>query len=173
MRSSWTIFGKAVAIVLTALLPPGGFASAGPLWPTTQAQQAFERELRALLLEEPEIIGRILTQDPYADEKAADKAMLQAMSGALFDPTRAGWGPAGIPVMVMLRAPECVPCQEAEHGLQDLAKSRGVRIGILDVTQEPALAQSLGMDTVPSYVFPQMMVRGDVPVFVLEGYLDR
>ncbi|MCB1334442.1 MAG: hypothetical protein KDK26_12510 [Roseivivax sp.] len=148
-------------------------ALAGGLDMTDAERAAFGAEVRALLRDEPMLVGRALTPDPYAEEKAADHALLEGLAAALFDPARRGWGPPGAPAMVALTAPGCTACAATEPELAALAAARGLRIGLLDITEEPALAAELGLDSLPSYVLPDMLVRGDVPVFVLDGYLAR
>lgn len=42
----------------------------------------------------------------------------------------------------------------------------------LDLAADVKMAETLGLDLFPSYVLPQMMIRGAIPGFVLEGYLE-
>ena len=177
---------RALAWLMPALLACAP-ALAGGLDMTDAERAAFGAEVRALLRDEPMLVGRALTPDPYAEEKAADHALLEGLAAALFDPARRGWGPPGAPAMVALTAPGCTACAATEPELAALAAARGLRIGLLDITEEPALAAALrqyetccqalaaelGLDSLPSYVLPDMLVRGDVPVFVLDGYLAR
>lgn len=163
---------RALAWLMPALLACAP-ALAGGLDMTDAERAAFGAEVRALLRDEPMLVGRALTPDPYAEEKAADHALLEGLAAALFDPARRGWGPPGAPAMVALTAPGCTACAATEPELAALAAARGLRIGLLDITEEPALAAELGLDSLPSYVLPDMLVRGDVPVFVLDGYLAR
>jgi len=52
-----------------------------------------------------------------------------------------------------------------------LAARLGLRVTLFDMAEDAALAAELGLDMAPSYVLPDMMLRGAMPAIVLEKYL--
>lgn len=138
---------------------------------------ALGAELRTLLSEEPEIVAKALSgPSPYDDAIADDLALIAREAALVFDPGRGGFGPAGTPAMAMFSAADCMACAAVEAELAALADASARRIAVIRVDTSPedaALMDRLGLDLLPSYVLPDMMVRGDVPVFVLQRYLNR
>lgn len=148
---------RAAALAL-ALLPAGA-----------SAEGALER-LRALAAPAPPAAA-----DIYAEEIAADRALLAAEAGALFDSARPGLGPADAPVAIALfTGPGCAACAPATAELEELATRLGVRAVLIDTGADPAdaaLMRRLGLDLLPSYALPWGMIRGAMPAVVLERYL--
>lgn len=112
--------------------------------------------------------------DIYADHIEADLADLAAHQDDLFSPDRPGFGTPDAAVTVALfTAADCPDCARAEADLRALAETHDLRVTLLDIDADAALAQALGLDMAPSYVFEDMMLRGHMPAIVLEGYLAR
>lgn len=103
--------------------------------------------------------------DPYAAEKASDLARISA-EPRLF--------PDGEAIAVFI-GPDCPDCAQALAELQDLADRHGVTVQVLDTAQpdDAALMARLSLDMLPSYVMPDRLIRGQMPIFVLERYLTR
>ncbi|MHA7874493.1 hypothetical protein [Roseivivax sp.] len=152
-----------------------------PGFATPEARAAFGAELRALILDEPEIVGRALTPtvpeaaDIYAEEREADLATLAEARAALFDPAWPRLGAAeAAPALAFVTEPGCQTCAEAQAELVNLLDRLGLTATRIDAgsPRGAALMDRLTLDAVPSYVLPDMMVRGQVPSFVLERYLS-
>jgi len=110
--------------------------------------------------------------DPYAGAIARDLALLGRAAPHLFDPDRPGLGPDGAPTRIaMFTAADCAPCATAQADLAALATRMGFRVALFDMDRDAGLAQDLGLDTAPSYVLPDKLLRGAMPVIVLERYL--
>lgn len=111
----------------------------------------------------------------YADEAAADRALIARHAAALFDPARPGHGPEEAPVAIVLfTGPDCAECASAEAELAALAGRLSVRATVIDTardSQGAALMATLGLDLLPSYVTPSAMIRGAMPIIVLESDL--
>ncbi|MEC3862186.1 hypothetical protein VK792_12905 [Mesobacterium sp. TK19101] len=163
-------------LALGAMLVGGSGAAEG-LFDASRDRAALGAELRALLTEEPDIVAKALSgPSPYQDAIADDLALIGREAAILFDPARDGFGPAGRPALVMFTASDCASCATAERDLSALAEAGALRVAVIRVDETPkdaALMGRLGLDLLPSYVLPDMMVRGDVPVFVLQRYLNR
>ena len=69
--------------------------------------------------------------------------------------------------------PDCASCPRALQELEALSSELGLRANVIDIAipEDAALMARLSLDIVPSYVMPDRMIRGDMPVFVLERYL--
>lgn len=155
----------ALAIGLGALSAP---ASAEGLDLTPAQRAAFRAEIRALLLDEPQIVARALRgPDPYAEEIRSDLDLIGAHADRLFT-SNLLLGRTG-PVAFAVFTPPESPLRAA---LDDFATSRDLRIALHDPARSGTLMQALTLDSVPSYVFPEVMVRGDVPTVVLDRYLE-
>ncbi len=134
------------------------------------AQDPLER-LRALA---PPISPT--ASDLYADEIAADRALLAAEAALLFDPASPGAGPEGAPVAIALfTGPDCEDCPGAVTELKAMAARLGVRVAVLDVSlpENAALMDRLALDLLPSYAMPDRLIRGAMPAMVLERYLGE
>jgi len=159
---------RGIVVVLAAL--PGA-AIGGGLELTPADRAAFGAEVRALLLDEPEIVARALRgPDPYAEEIASDLALIADHAGRLFDPGATHLlGDIGPVAMAVFAPPDSATAAE----LDDFARDRGLRIALHPPAQNAELMAALTLDTVPSYVFPRLMVRGAVPSAVLDRYLAQ
>jgi len=135
--------------VILALFAPAG-ATAGGLDLSPDARAAFGAEVRALLLEEPQIVARgigLLPVDPfggYADEAARDAALLDDMAAALTDdPGDWSEGPEdGVPLVAFLPA-ACAGCAELLADLRATAASSGARLVVKDAAEPEAAARLL------------------------------
>ncbi len=125
-----------------------------------QAPSPLER-LRALAPPPPSA-GEI-----YAEEMAADLALIAAEAARLFPP-RAGLGPPA--VIAVFTGPDCPNCAQALADLSEIAARLGLRTNVFDVSDpdNAAMMQRLGLDLLPSYVTPRGMFRGAMPPLVLE-----
>ncbi|KPP84833.1 MAG: hypothetical protein HLUCCA08_12450 [Rhodobacteraceae bacterium HLUCCA08] len=166
-------------LALALCLAPGPVAAGAEGLDLSPADRAaFGAEIRALLLDEPELVrpigGAVLPADPvptpgYDDEIAADLELIAAHATALFGPDGAiRLGAADGPVAF---ASFAAPGSDTAAMLDDYARSRGIAIALRDPATHGALMEALGLDTVPSHVFADLMVRGDVPPIVLDRYL--
>ncbi len=157
-----TAFRSLAACILLAL-------PASP--PAAQDAGALDR-LRDLAAPEVPAAG-----DIYADEIAADLALIAAEEEALFGPGRPGYGPEGAPARIVLfTGPDCEDCAAAEDELAALVRDLEVRAAIIDIAADPAgaaLMKRLSLDLLPSYVMRDGMIRGAMPAIVLKGYLLR
>lgn len=139
----------------------------------TEAERAaFGAEIRALLLDEPELVSRALTPpraaDIYRDAIDSDLALIETHAKALFSAENAILLGTTGPIAFASFAP---PDSDTARLLTDYAETRGLRIALRDPETNTALMRALGLDAVPSHVFPTLMVRGDVPPIVLDRYL--
>ena len=115
---------NAALALLLAATPAAAF---DPGDMTAAERAAFGAEVRALLLEEPEIVGRALAPGPsYAEEAARDTAMLDGLAGALYDdPADYTAGPAeGTPLVAFLPA-ACDACAETLAHLHAIVEENG------------------------------------------------
>lgn len=154
--------------------------AAADLGLTPAERAAFRAEVRALLLDEPEIVARALAPpdlfgaDPYADDVAADHALILSLAAALFEAPELqplGTGPVGMAAFL-------APGDDATRAmLADLAKDTGIGIALHFLTPEDLAtdptAAALGLDLLPSFVTPGAIIRGDVPKIALARALDR
>ncbi|MGJ8545268.1 MAG: disulfide bond formation protein DsbA [Sulfitobacter sp.] len=133
--------------------------------------QIMDAEMRALLREMPELVAPAreiaeslraapdYTGAAYAEEAQGDIALLEALASELF---------AGADVAIFT-GPDCADCAAALAELQQM----GVSLRHHDIADAKAadLAAQLGLDVMPSYALPRMMLRGHMPPVVLEKYL--
>ncbi|MBV6638724.1 MAG: hypothetical protein KI788_22785 [Mameliella sp.] len=125
--------------------------------PVLAQEMTLSERLRALSAPAP--------TDFYEDERQGDLNLIASHAPALFGDDGA--------VIVMFSGPECGSCGTAWTDLQDMAQAQGVPVRLLD-TGEPenaALMQALTLDTLPSYVMRDRLIRGEMPAFVLGRYL--
>lgn len=105
--------------------------------------------------------------DPYAQAVRDDLALIASHAATLF----------GIDApeqsIAFLTREDCADCAKSLAELEILAEKTGWHIRVIDLDHEAALGTALGLDTVPSYVLPDMMLRGAMPAVVLEKYLSR
>ncbi|WP_029375083.1 hypothetical protein [Oceanicola sp. S124] len=132
---------RAPALALTLLL--AGPAAADPgLWQKLSAQpDLFARELRAMLLEQPEVIEaaraearRRMAEDAASDLAAeidGDQALIARHGESLFGVTPQGFGGDGPAAITLFTAAGCTDCLAAETGLRALADSHpGLRVEV-------------------------------------------
>lgn len=158
---------NAALIGLALSVPALGVA--GPGLPLTEPErEAFRAELRAALLADPSPIEAALNPPPidlYADDKAADLALIEAHGEALF-----GTWPAPNRIAFFTKD-GCEDCMKAETELLEITQNLG-----WDVITHPAdgpLARNLSLPDAPFYVLPDMFLRGWMPAPVLERYLIK
>ncbi|MFP4044676.1 MAG: hypothetical protein ACLFTP_08945 [Rhodosalinus sp.] len=129
---------RAEAAALAVLL---AFDSPAAALDLTEAEHAaFGAEVRALLLDEPEIVGRALSPAPsYADEAAKDAALLDERAAELYrDPADFAEGPAGGTPLVAFLPPACETCPELLEELRALAQENGAtRLIVKDFPDSP------------------------------------
>ena len=124
---------------------------------------AFGAEIRALLLDQPDIVARALAgPSPYADAVESDLSVIEAQAARLF--------PKGEPLAILVRR-DCPDCAAALDELRALTDELKNDFHIVDLDSESGLSEALQIDTVPSYVLRNKMVRGHVPPVVLRRYL--
>ncbi len=135
-------------------------------------------EIAAVLAADPGIVARALAAPPgpadiYRDAVARDLDSIEKVAGQLFAPGRPGFGPDdGQRAMIALFTREgCTPCAQAEAELRKLAQEAGIRVTLLDMDTHADLAAGLGLDSAPSYVMSDRMLRGHMPAIVLERYI--
>ena len=166
----------AFAAVLGAAAP----ASAGKLFDTAAEHAAFATELRAALLANPEIVDAALNPavpsgaDIYRDARDADLSLIRDEAARLFGPgPRLGAEDAPV-ALAFITDGDCEGCADAEAALVALLSERGLAARRIDAASPEgrALTERLTLDALPSYVLPHMMVRGQIPPFVLARYLD-
>ena len=147
---------------------------------TEQERSIFHQEIRQVLLSLPDLPhrdgpARVPARfDPYAEDIADDLARIAAHADALFSPDLPGFGAADAPLAVaFFTAPDCPDCARAEAELRSLADRHPIRVTLLDISAHADLAHVLGLDTTPSYVMPDRMLRGHMPAIVLERYFSE
>lgn len=143
------------------------------------SRAALGAEIAAVLAAEPEIVARALTAPPgpadmYRDAVAQDLDTIGQVSGRLFAPNGPGFGPKGQRATIALftRA-DCDACARAEAELRALAKQAGIRVTLFDMDRDADLAARLELDSAPSYVMADRMLRGHMPAMVLERYISE
>jgi len=149
---------------------------------TTTERAAFQAEIRAVLRDTPEITAGVraptLTTpapvspiaDAYAQAVADDLALIESYSSTLFD--QAGYGAKDAAVVIALfTSPDCALCATALTDLRNLTATHDLRITVIDIKAEADMAHALGLEGVPSYVLPNMMIRGQMPSIVLSRYI--
>lgn len=163
-----------VAGLFALAAPAGAETDFTDLTPTERA--IFHSEIREALLGLPDLTQRIAPPpiDPYADAVENDLARIKAQADRLFAPDLPGFGPKdAAQTIALLTRSDCAPCTLAEADLRKLAKGRDLRVTLIDMDENPDLVQALELDLAPSYVLPDMMLRGHMPAIVLKRYLTR
>ena len=125
---------------LALLLAAGPAAAFEPGDMTAAERAAFGAEVRALLLDEPEIVGRALAPGPsYAEEAARDSAMLDGLAGALYeDPADFTAGPEEGTALVAFLPTACDACAERLAQLRAWAEENGAtRLIVKDFPASP------------------------------------
>lgn len=165
---------------LLALLLAGAGGAAAQLDLTPAQRAAFGAELRALLLEEPEIVDRALSgpyaeADPYAEAVADDLSLIARHAAALFDAPADRTLGAGPVWMVAFVDPASAAGMAALAQLDRVAAQhpgiavRHVTTGHVVAGEGPTaqLLQTLGLTLLPGFVTRHALIRGDVPDIVL------
>ncbi|MGI1663188.1 hypothetical protein ACRDNQ_13165 [Palleronia sp. KMU-117] len=138
--------GLALALCATA----ADAAHAGGLELSSADRAAFRAEVRALLLDEPQIVGRALGTLPvdpfagYSDEAARDAALLAQRAAALTDDP-GDWreGPANGVTLVAFLPPACADCADLLADLRATAAGAGARLVVKDAATPEAAARFL------------------------------
>lgn len=128
---------EAAALSLTLLGTGAALAEGLALRPDERA--AFGAEVRALLLDEPDIVGRALgvatapTDPGFADDAARDAALLASESVALSGDS-GDWseGPAEAQTIVAFLPAACADCPALLAGLRDIAARGNARLVVKD-----------------------------------------
>ena len=135
---------------------------------------ALGAEIRAVLRAHPELAAPEPPAASYGDEIAEDHALIAAHAKALFSAEADGFGPAGARLRIALFTDaHCPGCARARDTLKALARDHDLRVTLFDAQDDAALFEALGADALPFYVFPKMMLRGEMPAPVLERYLEN
>lgn len=112
--------------------------------------------------------------DLYRDEIARDLDILEHAAPRLFDAARPGLGPEDAPTRIaFFTRADCAACANARAELAALATRMGFRATLFDMDTDADLARDLGLDTAPSYVLPDKMLRGAMPSIVIERYMSQ
>jgi thiol-disulfide isomerase/thioredoxin len=144
-----------------------------------QSRPPLGSAIREVLIATPELLSEITglprpAPGLYGEEAARDLDTLDQMAAQLFNPSQPGFGPTNAPTrLAFFTAEDCPDCPRAEEELRALAERLGFRVAVFDIGPDAALARRLGLDMAPSYVLPDMMLRGAMPAIVLERYLTE
>lgn len=158
---------RPIIALACALLGAGGAALADTDFTALSEQEraAMRAEIRALLLSEPDIVARALAgPSPYSAAVDRDLGLIDRYAGTLFAD--------GAAVAIFIDG-NCPDCDRALDEIRDVTDDYGMDFNVLNMSDHADIAQALELDTVPSYVFPDKMVRGHVPPIVLERYLRK
>jgi len=152
-------------------------AQADPLFDPA-GRAVLGAEIRALLLDEPDLIDRIVNPpSAFAQAVSADISRLDTLAPRLFDAGVEGFGPAGAALQIALFIrKDCTDCAQAEADLLALQADHDLRVTLHrfdDNGPGAALAEALELSQAPSYVLPDMMIQGHMPPIVLKRYLSR
>lgn len=131
--------------------------------------------IRAVLIDTPALLAPLRASpppDPYAEDVARDRALLTREAAHLFAPGLPGFGaPEARTRLAFFTRSGCPDCAQAEAELRALARRLPIRVALIDIEREAALAARLGLDMAPSYVLRDRLLRGAMPAIVLERYL--
>lgn len=108
----------------------------------------------------------VVSGDLSADEREKDLEGIAAQAGTLF--------PDGAAIALFV-GPDCAECATARTELLALGVRLDIRVALHD-TRKPeaaALLEALSLDSLPAYVMPDRLIRGQMPTFVLERYLSE
>ena len=173
IRMTWGLPIAAGLVALT-VTPAGAETDFTDLSPTERA--ILHNELREVLLSVPQLLPDAPAPqiDPYKDAVADDLTRLSEREEALYGTHLPGFGPPDAALTIALfTAPDCPECDRAQADLRILADTHDLRVTLIDITEQADLARALELDMAPSYVLPDMMLRGHIPPIVLERYLSR
>ena len=156
------------SLALVALLAAPVAAAEGlPLDPADRA--AFGAEVRALLLDEPQIVARALTPAAPAAAQMAERIEEDlSVLDRLGPPVLAGHD------IALITGPDCADCAAAATDLEAMSKQYGTTFTQRDISDPAAaqLAEAMGVEDLPVYVLPRMILQGHIPTVVLTRYLD-
>lgn len=159
---------RLVLLLCALAFPAGAQTDLGAMTPAERT--AFGAEVRAFLMDEPDVVQAALAKPNYAAEAYQEKAdadllLLDSLSDEVL---------AGNDIALFVTT-DCEDCAKAEMELRIISKRSGVNFILHDMmtTQGAALANQLGMDEAPFYVMPRMILRGHMPEIVLGRYLSR
>lgn len=126
-----------------------------------QAQDSLRDRIERLAAPPPVDLSDV---DPYADEKAADLERIAADAGMLFEEDTE---------IVLFVGPDCAECAQTTGELSELTARLGLGMRVLDIAEpaHAALMERMTFDALPSYVMRDKLIRGQMPIFVLERYL--
>lgn len=129
---------------------------------------ALGSEIRALLLDEPELVADAMAgpdygAEAYLDEARADLDLLAALSDQVLQGAN----------IAIFTAPDCGDCARAIGELQLISESSSATFTQHDMSSVAgaALAFKLGMTDAPFYVMSDRILRGHMPEVVLRKYL--
>ena len=118
-------------------------------------------------------LPRVQAADLYDEEARSDLARLESFADRLFAPDLPGFGPEDARHLVALITSEtCAECPRAEADLRALSEAYNLRVTLIKAGDNADILEELGLDIVPSYIFPDQMLRGAIPAIVLERYLS-
>lgn len=158
------------ALALVALAAPG-------LAAPRQSRDPLGEAIRSVLIDTPAFLAPLRAPAPapldlYAEDVARDLDLLTREAPHLFAPGLPGFGAPDAAIrLALFTRPDCPDCDQAEAELRALARRLPIRVAVLDMTRDAALAARLGLDMAPSYVLRDRLLRGAMPVIVLERYL--
>ncbi len=136
---------------------------------TGAERRAFQAEVRALLLDEPEIVRKALAPPPYqggvyAEAAAADLDTLNTLKSQVLSGAK----------IALFVGEGCEDCARAIEELQVISETIGQEFILHDIS-DPAVAKvaaTLEMDDLPFYVMSDRILRGWMPAMVLTRYLS-
>lgn len=166
-------------MILRALILAGAMASAGVAGADTRltdpSRAALGAALRDVLRANPDLLRRAQQPEHWRSAVETDRAMIAAAADALFaDPALERLGRRDGPAeMAVFYDPDAATWPELRAALRDLARGRpGLGIALHPQSGEIGpLGSGLGLDLLPSYVLPGLILRGDVPVAIIPRYL--
>jgi len=172
---------KPAAALFLGLLTPVAVQAGGAL---PQSRSSLGEAIRETLVQNPDLLAPLRAQiegleqpapiNIYSDDMARDLSALTRAAPRLYDPALPGFGPSGAALQIALfTRRDCAECDRAKADLRALSARFDLRVTLLDMAEHADLARDLGLDMAPSYVFGDMMLRGAMPVIVLERYLSR
>lgn len=163
-------------LLWTAAFLAAGSATAQPnLGEMTDTERAaFRLEVRQVLLADAALVLPAFRAPPPPTMQAAitaDQKMLARLAPVLFSVDAARAGPKGAPPVALISTLACPACDTARQWLQDQADAGLLRY--YEWNLSAAAIKPLELDIAPSFVFGNVMLRGDMPPIVLEKYLRK
>jgi len=168
MRHLWT------AAIIAAASPLVAVAQTDFGSMTAQERAAFRHEVRQALMDAPELVLPAFRAPPPPTMQAgisADNEMLARLGPVLFSAPAYRAGPEDAPEVALISTPDCPACDTARQWLEDQAKAG--QLQYFEWALSAAEIKPLELDVAPSFVFGNVMLRGDMPPVVLEKYLRK